>query len=75
MTGTGDLDSRVRDLMRTNPDALNQYHGWMHGFHGFPYEGCGMTDLGPHEGPAFESGLGKGRSDKERRVAGPDSTE
>ena len=33
----------------------------MHGFHGFPFEGCDMTGLGPHEGPDFEAGLERGR--------------
>lgn len=61
-TGKPDEDpaAELARLMKI-PGALEAYHGYMHGFHGFPYEGCDMTDLGPHEGPAFEAGLERGR--------------
>lgn len=57
-----DHEAELARLMEI-PGALEAYHGWMHGFHGFPFEGCGMTDLGPHEGPEFEVGMERGRSD------------
>jgi hypothetical protein len=43
------------------PGVLDAYHGYMHGLHGFPFEGCDMTGLGPHEGAHFEAGLEHGR--------------
>lgn len=55
----------LAELMQV-PGALEAYHGWMHGFHGFPFAGCDMTDLGPHDGPHFEAGLERGRDDPRR---------
>ena len=61
-----DHEAELARLMAI-PGALEAYHGWMHGFHGFPFEGCDMTGLGPHEGPDFEAGMERGR---ERRAIG-----
>lgn len=54
-----DHDAGLARLMAI-PGALEQYHGYMHGFHGFPFEGCDMTGLGPHEGDDFQAGLERG---------------
>ena len=56
----GDDEAELARLMKI-PGTLEAYHGYMHGFHGFPFEGCDMTDIGPHEGPDFEAGLERGR--------------
>ena len=50
------------DALMQKPEALEAYHGYMHGFHDFPFEGCNMTGLGPHEGEHFHAGLERGRS-------------
>ena len=60
-TDTGKPDDELTRLMAI-PGALEAYHGYMHGFHGTPYEDCTMTDIGPHEGPDFEAGLERGRT-------------
>lgn len=59
-----DHEAELARLMAI-PGVLDQYHGYMHGFHGFPFEDCDMAGIGPHEGAHFEAGLEYGRIRRE----------
>lgn len=54
-------DLQIRALMRV-PGVMDEYDGFMHGFHGIPAGGC---DSSAHSGRAYEAGFARGRARKE----------
>jgi hypothetical protein len=54
-------DMQIRTLMRV-PGVMDEYDGFMHGFHGIQVEGC---DRSAHSGRAYEAGLSRGLTRRE----------
>lgn len=53
-------DMKIRALMRV-PGVMDQYDGFMHGFHGIPVDGC---EDSTHSGRAYEAGFRQGQERK-----------